>query len=329
MKRKFTVIVAAVILSMVSVTGGCGNSSKGSAESSDQISMDQAAEDGAAVDRAANSAGASHTEMKAEDDMDLAEGTDAGPLSGTADSQAQSVNQKLIYTYNYSVETKEFDVFYEKISKKTSQLGGYVENSETEGSVSDGINRYASLTLRIPADRMDQMISLLNTDSNITYQSRSSENITLKYVDMESHLKALRTEQKTLLQLLEKADKLKDVIALQSQLTEIRYEIESYESQLRLYDNLVDYSTLYLNITEVERTTNVATKKTSFAEEAFNKLSDNLYALGQWMRSAAIWAIGSMPLLILLAVIGGCIFRFWKKRKKHQTHETETQEEDS
>lgn len=326
MKRKLTVITAAVILSIVFVTGGCGTGQKSGAESGDQISMDQAAADGAA-EVADNNAGASSTEMKAEDDMDLEEGADAGSLNGTAGSQDKSANQKLIYTYNYSVETKEFDTFYEKISKKTSQLGGYIENSETEGSVSDGTNRYATLTLRIPADQMDQMLSLLNTDSNITYQSRSSENVTLKYIDMESHLKALRTEQKTLLQLLEKADKLKDVIALQSQLTDIRYEIESYESQLRLYDNLVDYSTLYLNITEVERTTNIATKKTSFFEEAFNKLSDNLYASGQWLRAAAIWVIGSMPFLILLAVIGGCILRFKKKKKKHQTDETETQEE--
>ena len=68
------------------------------------------------------------------------------------------------------------------------------------------------------------------------------------YVDMQSHVKALRTEQNTLLELIEKADKLKDIIALQSQLTQVRYEIESYESQLRMYDNRVNYSTLNLTV---------------------------------------------------------------------------------
>ena len=183
--------------------------------------------------------------------MDSGSTDSSGMSTGTVKSQ----NQKIIYTYNYTTETKEFDSFYEKVTAKTETLGGYVENSETNGSVSDGVNRYAHMTLRIPADKMEQLTSMLDEESNVTYRSRSSENVTLQYADMEIHVKALRTEQETLLRLREKAEKLKDIIALQSQLTQVRYEIESYESQLRMYDNLIDYSTVYLDVYEVERTT--------------------------------------------------------------------------
>ncbi len=342
MKRKLSVIALTAALSTALLLGGCGVS-KNSRDSGQEMAMDQAATNSSsdmsaeAGTDAVRSDQAEMKELTAEDaaaDMDASDGgSTASGLSGTIDSASKSQTQKLIFTYNYSVETKEFDSFYEKISKKTSQIGGYVESSETNGSASDG-SRYASLTLRIPADKMDQMLSLLDSDSNITYQSSSSENVTLRYIDMESHLKALRTEQETLLQLLEKADKLKDVIALQSQLTQIRYEIESYESQLRSYDNLIDYSTLYLNITEVERTTNIASTKTSFFEEAGNRLSDNLYALGQGIRAFAIWIIGSLPVLAPLAVVIVCALLFVKKNKKKKqensaTPDAEQQDTDS
>ncbi|MDE7310693.1 MAG: DUF4349 domain-containing protein [Eubacterium sp.] len=298
MKRKLTALLCTGILCAGILTTGCGGSVNGGSNSNnaDSGSPDAAQESYDMMMEEAES------DMAADDSMDLREGSGEAALNGSTASTVKSQNQKLIFTYHYSVETKEFDSFYEKISKKTEQIGGYVENSETDGSASDGINRYAALTLRIPADQMQQMLSLLDSDSNVTYQSRSSENVTLQYVDMESHLKALRIEQKTLLELMEKADKLEDVIALQSQLTQIRYEIESYESQLRMYDNLVEYSTLYLNITEVDRTTTIASSKTSFFEEISNKFSDNLYAVGQWLRAAAIWLISSLPILLPLAV---------------------------
>lgn len=315
MKRNITASLCTGILFASILTTGCGGSARGgsnssnadasgsSVESSYDMSMTETPSAGSMDSVSADE----KAQLQTEAGMAAGAQDDAGsselPINGSDTSTVKNRNQKLIYTYNYSVETKNFDSFYEKVSKKTEQIGGYVESSETSGSISDGINRNANLTLRIPADQMQQIISFLDSDSNVTYQSRSSENVTLQYVDTQSHLKALRVEQETLLQLMEKADKLKDVIALQSQLTQIRYEIESYESQLRTYDNLVEYSTLYLSITEVERTTNVATSKTSFFEEISSRFSDNLYAVGQWLRATAIWLISSVPILLPLAAM--------------------------
>lgn len=321
MKRRLAAILCTGILGISLLTGGCGGSAKDGADSGGSYAANDTAMQESPSAGAMDTAPAPNEKSELQTESSTAdsaapESGEAASLDGSAASVVKSQNQKLIFTYNYSVETKEFDSFYEKISKKTEQIGGYVENSETNGSVSDGINRYATLTLRIPANQMNQMLSLIDSDSNVTYQSRSSENVTLRYVDMESHLKALRIEQETLLQLMEKADKLKDVIALQSQLTQIRYEIESYESQLRMYDNLVEYSTLYLNITEVERTTNVASAKTTFFEEISNLFSDNLYGVGQWLRAAVIWLIGSLPILVPLAVIIAAVIFFLAKKRR-------------
>ncbi len=316
MKKQMLGIMLAVIL----CTGlaACGKSSSNADSGYTEVSKgseDKLAAYDAAEGQSVSQAASSEEIFGADADMDSSE-------AGLDKVSVKNQNQKIIYTYSYSTETKEFDSFYEKVTAKTEQLGGYVENSEINGSISDGTNRYAHMTLRIPADKMKQLTSMLDTESNVTYRSRSSENVTLQYVDMESHVKALRTEQKALLQLLEKAEKLKDIIELQSQLTQVRYEIESYESQLRMYDNLVDYSTIYLDIAEVERTTKVTPARASFWEEVSDRFSDNLYAVGQWLRSMALWLISSLPVLIPLAAVlaAAVIFirkkiKLWKQRR--------------
>lgn len=324
MKKKLQIKVLAVILGAALLAGGCGNgkgdyiedsSASMSGAGSSSVRMDSGSENGMweSSDEAQFAGEETAGEMKAEDETDTA-------LGGT-EAAGQNQNDKLIYTYSYSVETKEFDAFTANITKKVQELGGYVENSETNGNAADGANRYANMTLRIPADKMNQMLSMVKEEANVVYDNVSSENVTLRYVDMKSHVEALRTEQKTLLRLIEKADNIEDVIALQSQLTQVRYEIESYESQLRTLDNLVDYSTLHLDISEVDRTTTVANRKATFGEEINNLFSDNLYAVGQWLRSFAIWLIGSLPVLVPLAVIiiiAVRLARKWRKRRKER-----------
>lgn len=255
-------------------------------------------------------AAAAATETAGDYDMEMAEYDDAsedsetaaGGTSGEAAADVVQTNEKIIYTYNYSVETKEYDAFLEQVQRRITEYGGYLESSESNGNRESQLDRYSHMVIRIPADKMSAFLSMVKENSNVTYSSSSSENVTLTYVDMQSHVEALKVEQKTLMGLLEKAEKLEDILTLQSQLTDIRYELESYESQLRVYDNRVNYSTLYLDISEVERETPVA-EKLSYGDEIRIGLSETFYELGSGLRSFSIWLIVNLPFLLIWAVV--------------------------
>lgn len=321
MKKQLSAFLCACILCAGFAASGCGY------KSYDMTKNAGVADSGSASAETAQAAGVLEYDstMQEYDSGTQTSGSTWDESNGAMDDAAESEtspasrkqNEKLIYTYHYSVETKEFDSLTEKVAAKTAQLDGYVESSETQGSASDGVNRYANMTLRIPADKINQILSMLKKESNVTYSSSSIDNVTLQYVDLESHIKSLRTEQKTLLKLIEQADKLKDIIELQSQLTQVRYEIESYESQLRTYDNLVDYSTIHLSIQEVERTTTVTPVRAGFWEETKNKFSDNLYAIGQWLRALAVWLISSLPILLPLAIAAVIVIALVRRWAKH------------
>ncbi len=172
--------------------------------------------------------------------------------SGNGNTAVSDSARKLIKNVTMELETKEFDSFIPSLEAQISASGGYIQNSSVRGS---GTHRYASVTARIPADALDSFCSGVSEIANVVMRSENTNDVTLSYYDMESHMKALRSEYDTLIGILEKCTDLKDVISVQSRITEVLYQIESYKTQLNNYDNLVAYSTVNLYVNEVERET--------------------------------------------------------------------------
>lgn len=240
-----------------------------------------------------------------------ANGFDSGDIYGQeydveeAAEEGHSVasNRKLIKTVNMSVETEEFDSLMTRLEQKVVSLGGYIENMHLyNGSSRSGQrSRDASMTIRIPKENLNGFVSEVAEVSNVISKSENTEDVTLSYVDLESHKKALQVEQERLLELLEQAVSMEDIIAIEERLSEVRYSLESMESQLRTYDNLVDFSTVYLSIEEVERLTPVEeVSDLTRMGQGFVRSAQNLF-LG--IKNCLIGLVICLPYLLFLAVL--------------------------
>lgn len=255
----------------------------------------------------------------AADDMVETGSTTAGINSNGEVANTAQVNRKLIRTFDIQIQTKEFDDVISGIQSKVQELGGYIEQSSLDSGSAyySHYNRYSYMTVRIPSDKLDGFVQNVKDTANVTNISESTDDITLKYVDVESRKIALETERDRLLELLEKAETVEDIITIEGRLSEVRYQLESYASTLRTYDNQVDYSTVHINISEVDRENKVEPK--SFWEEVSEEFGDSIYDMGRSIRNFAIWFLGSSPYLLLWgAVIAVVIFVLkvvGKKRK--------------
>lgn len=239
-----------------------------------------------------------------------------------------NTNQKLIKTVTLNMETREFDTLLSGIQSQVSEIGGYTESSYINGnSYYESGNRTASLALRIPVDKLDSFVTTVSGLGNVTSKNESVEDITLQYVDTESHKKTLETEQERLLTLMEQAENVEDIITIETRLSEIRYELQNYKSTLRTYDNQVSYSTVNINLYEVERES--SPEKQSFTGEIKSRLADNFYQIGQGLRSLCIWLVASLPYFVLLAAAVFLIIRFVRKiaKKKPFFHKKKDSEE--
>lgn len=236
-------------------------------------------------------------------------------------------DRKLIRTVDIQIQTKEFDQVVEGIQTKVQELGGYIEQSSLDSGSGyyEDYNRYSNMTVRIPSDQLDSFVENVKENANVTSLSESAEDITLSYVDTESRKKALETEQERLMTLLEQAETVEDIITIEGRLSEVRYQLESYTSQLRTYDNQVDYSTVRIGISEVER--EVKAEQKGFWDEVKENFGNSWYHMGQGFRSFAIWFLGSSPYLLLwAALLGGAVtgIRFVVKKRKNRKNGTET-----
>ncbi len=240
------------------------------------------------------------------DDMsDSAEAPQAQQATGTG----LPVNRKIIKTVNINMETLTFDTLVDSLTVKTGEFGGYVESSSVSGL---GINqykeeyyaprRYAYVVMRIPTQRLDEFTSLVGTLGNVTQKDQSSEDITLNYADTEARRDALTVEYERLMTLLEKAESLDAVVALEARLSDVRYQLDSLGSALRRYDSLVDFSTVTVSVQEVQRLTptpeaeSIPTRISTGFQETLLDIRDGA---GDFM----VWFVVNLPYLLFWAAV--------------------------
>ena len=225
-------------------------------------------------------------------------------VSSTAGSSSEAPSyQKKIRNLEMNVETENMDVLLSNVEARVKELGGYVEQKEVyRGSAyAQRVYRNAYLTLRVPAELADSFVEKVGEISNITSTTEDVDDVTLQYVATESRITALTTEQTRLLELLAKAENMEDLLLIESRLTDVRTELEEYTSQLRLYDNLVNYATIRLHISEVTEYT--PTQEKTFWQRIGSGFMDNLKNLGTGLSNFIVFLLSSSPYLVLIAVI--------------------------
>ncbi len=305
MKKSISILTIALL--MLSLTA-CGSSSSSSKE---------AAYDAGAANRMADTVAEPAAAMEYEDamDFDYAESYEAEGAAGEAISDApeelgeaegagqKKSSRKLITTVNISAESDDVETLAKRITDKVEFLGGYIESS----NVYSDNNRYGSksksadIRARVPADKLDTFLQDVDGNSNITSHSTNTEDVTLSYADTEAHERALVLEQQSLERMMEKAENMEDIMAIQSQLTDVRYRLDSIRSQLRTYDNDITYSTVYLSLTETEEFT--VTEEETVWDRIKNGFVDNLLDVMDAVSEFLIWFITHIPAIVLFAVI--------------------------
>ena len=306
-KRALVYLTAAVLL-----LAGCGSSSGSAEKYENAVAMEEAAAD----------SGGGFYEVGAV----VSDGVSGTGASAAADKTAEYQERKLIRDVDMSVETAEFDDFLKTVTERTKTYGGYIEGSNIyNGSyTSDYRSRSADITARIPSRRLDEFIDGISAQANVMSKSESVRDVTLEYVDPESHKKALLAEQKSLLLMLEKAETIEDIIAINQQLTDVRYQIESMESQLRTYDNQIDYSTVWISVSETAYYEPYEEKGTW--ERISSGFSENVHRVGRFFKNFGIEFVIALPIIVPVALVTAAVIllvrwmlvRSEKKQKKRR-----------
>ena len=230
-------------------------------------------------------------------------------------STALPENRKWIITIDMSAETEDLDAMLAELDQRVKALNGFVEDQNIYLGSKYASRRYrsASMTIRIPADDVDKFTEEVSGIANVVRTNKNLEDITLSYTATASRITALETEEARLLEFMAQADNMSDLLEIEDRLTDVQYELERYASQLRLYDNQIDYATIYLNIEEVQEYTPVV-EKTAW-ERIREGFAGTLKDLGNGIKEIFIWVIVNSPYLVVFGILGAGAAVIVKKRK--------------
>ena len=207
-------------------------------------------------------------------------------------------SQKLIRKLRLTVETEDYPAFIAAVTGKAAELGGYIEDMEANTS---GSSPSAVIVVRVPAEQLSAFTDGVNELGNVTYKHESRQDVTLQYVDTESRISALRTEQDRLLALLERAEGLSEVLEIEDRLSDVRYELESYERSLRALANQVNYATATIEVRQVKAYT--PTEEEGYWEKIGNGLKKSLTGLRDFLKELFSFLIVALPYLLVFVVL--------------------------
>ena len=305
--RMKTTVLALLVFAMMLSLCGCGSMSYGKAAapaesysySTNEIytDYDMAAEEAMPVPRPAMAGGFAEAGAVYENGKASAEEQGETPAE-TPD--------KIIYSADVTVETTKFEETTARVTAMAESCGGWIESSSVSGSNyyqksrGNASARDASYTLRIPSARFRELMQELTDLGNIPYSHIYTENVTSQYYDSEARLKAYRTQEERLLEMMELAETVEDVITIEDRLTELRYQIESIQSRLNNWDRRVSYSSIYLTVKEVREYTPEEIVNPSYGEELALALKQGLRNAGEFVKNLLVFLVEALPLLVIL-----------------------------
>ena len=218
--------------------------------------------------------------------------------------------RKIIYTADLALETTEYDTTLAALAEALQAAGGYVEHSENMnyGTTSRRIH----YVLRVPVEQYRSFLTAAEGTGSLTDKTEDSQDITAQYVDVAARIDTLQQQRTRLQQLSAQAETLYDLLEIEEKLSAVQYQLESYQRQLAVFDDQVDYCTVTVTVREVTVYTPVQPTALQRMQNAltrgFDDFADTLFDMVLWFLCNLSW----LAVLAIAAVIGRQV---WKKRR--------------
>lgn len=241
-------------------------------------------------------------------------------LFGEADAVDSSM--KLIHQGRLRIETSDFDDVYGEVIRTVDQYGGYLQHSEIyyrkifRDKPEDSI-RVASLSIRIPGNDFMEVFENLRGLGVVLNHNITTTNITDQYRDIENEALNLEIQEERLRDILEKADKVEDLLRIENELSRVRYQINNLRGTLNQYDKLVTMATIDLELEEVkDSTVRLQPVQDGIWGKAKANFVNSVNTIIVIAEKGFIKTFALLPILILMAVIATSAIAIYRLIKK-------------
>ena len=238
-------------------------------------------------------------------------------MAGGSSAPAPAVQpKKIIRTVSLTIGSKTFEDTYEKIRSGCEQYGGWVEQA-SESTSGSGL-RSVSMTLRIPAEHLDDFNDAIAGAGRVIRRSESAADVTENYQDTEGRLRTQKALLERLQSLVTTAASLTELLQLESQIADVQYTIDSLQGSLDGMDRKVNYSAVEIMLREESDEQVKEVKEATFTERIGAALSSGFRRFTVFLSDMAVFLIGALPWLAVIAAVIAVIVVIGRKRKQRR-----------
>ena len=223
-----------------------------------------------------------------------------------------AISRKIIYDAQVDLVVENVNPIAKKLTSLVQDAHGYVADENTIGS--PGSQRSMRWKIRVPVDQFEAFVQNVVALGELERTTRTSQDVTEQYYDIEARIKNKKAEEKTLTKILEeRTGKLEDVLKVEVELSRVRGEIEQLEGKIRVLENLSSLATLTLNVREREKFEPPAPVAADFPTQVARTWDSSVHSLINLGKGVVLWAVDWavwVPLLIVGGIVAWLILRW-------------------
>lgn len=248
---------------------------------------------------------------------------DDAAADGTAARSAETPEYglKIIREATIQMQTENYSEDMAALEELVTSMGGFITSREewgSEQSAETGENpRTLSLTLRIPSDQLDAFVEQAKQVGIVTSSSISETDVTDQYTDTDRRLQAYQKQYDRVLEMMDQATTVEELIQIESELSRLEMEIESCQGTLNYWDARVNYSTVYIYVDEVRR---AISANPSLGERMRTALANSWDDFTQGCQDLVVNLYAAIPYIVVwivvLAAAGGIAVLIVRKVRK-------------
>lgn len=223
-------------------------------------------------------------------------------------------DKKIIRNASLTISTQTFENSLSALETACEEQGGWIESVSESVSSYTGL-RTAYLTLRIPQETLDTYLAGTEALGRITYRSESAQDVTASYQDTQTRLNTQLALMDRLQALITESGDLSDLLALESQIADTQYQIDSLQSALNSTDRQVNYSTVSVTLRE-EKNADLTDSSVSFGERLTSAIGVGLDTLVGFLGDALVFLVAAAPFIAIVAIVFVTVRLIRKRRRQ-------------
>jgi hypothetical protein len=189
----------------------------------------------------------------------------------------------IIKTADVSIKVKNLRQASDQSTAIAKSVGGYVTDSSVD--IGEGGPASGTVTIRVPVDDFERTVERLGGLGKVESKKITGKDVSGEVVDLEARVRNKRAEERQYLEIMNRAQRIPDIVTVSDELYRVRGEIEQAQGRLKYLRSAAAMSTINLTLSEKTRKPVV---KGQIQQSLTNSFA-SLVGTGKGLASMLIW----------------------------------------